>query len=103
MKQQGRNITIQVPESYIANVLFFKLNTSVPCVLVPLQDITREKLLPLENFVKTNVESQKYKPLWLGNTMFVNISKWCRYEQINPDGSITPIMNDTVLETAITP
>ena len=97
LSQRGGAVLIPVPESYFEKGLFIKVNKTVPCVLVPLQDVTREKIISLENFVKNNVESERYKPLWSGNALFVNISKWCKYEQINPDGSTTPIMNGTVL------
>ena len=60
---------------------------SITSVHVPLDLTTIQLLYEIEQFVKTNVDSPRYKPLWLKDTIFVNLSKWCRYELINTDGS----------------
>ena len=63
------------------------INNKVTSVLIPLDDLTRSTLSEIETFVKSNVDSPRYKPLWLKDAMYVNVSRWCLYEQINSDGS----------------
>lgn len=66
-------------------------------VRIPLDEVTRATLNGIESFVKANVASPKYKPLRLNDFMYVNVSKWCRYEQINFDGSCTPMAPNSLL------
>ena len=62
-----------------------------------LDSVTKAKLQVIENFVQANVVSEKYKPLFLHNAMYVNLSKWCKYELMKPDGSRQPLPAETYL------
>ena len=55
------------------------------------------QLSDIEAFVRSNISHKNYKPLWLHEGMCVNISKWCRYELVKPDGAHEPLPNDTIL------
>ena len=66
-------------------------------MLLPLDDGTKSTLSRIESFVKSNVVSQTYKPLWLKDAMYVNISKWCRFETVHFNGTRTLLPQGTVL------
>lgn len=65
-------------------------------VLIPVDESTKASFTTIENFVQANVSSDKYKPLWLKDFMYCNVSHWCNYIQENSDGSqcvVTPEPN----------
>ena len=78
---------IITPRFHREDGLKFLVNASVTSVLVPLDSVTKSVLQNIETFVVDNVDSHKYKPLWLHDAMYVNLSKWCAYELVNMDGS----------------
>ena len=82
---------IKIPQFFREDGLKFLVNNNVTSVLVPLDSVTKSTLANIETFVQANVESEKYKPLWLKDSMYVNISKWCSYFLIAPDGSRQPL------------
>ena len=97
LKLHGRRVLVSVPEFYRDAGLQFTLNGNVTSVLIPLDDSTRKTLGVIENVVKANVQSEKYKPLWLGDVMYCNVSHWCQYDSINSDGTRSAIQPGTVL------
>ena len=66
-------------------------------VLLPLDDQTRNYFKEVEAFVLANIKSEKHKPLYLENLMYVPVSHWCVYVQANKDGSHSRIQPGTVL------
>ncbi|MEL7306364.1 MAG: hypothetical protein AAGK05_00070 [Pseudomonadota bacterium] len=97
LKVHGKRALIAVPEFFRDTALKFNFNNKISSVLVPLDDTTRNTLSSLETFVQANVNSDKYKPLWLKDNMYVNISQWCRYEQVNNDGTRSTIQPGSFL------
>lgn len=97
LKLHGRRVLVSVPEFYRDNGLHFTINGNITSVLFPLDDHTRKTLGVIEGFVKANVQSERYKPLWLGDNMYCNVSQWCQYECINSDGTRSAIQPGTVL------
>ena len=97
LKLHGKRALVVVPEFYRDTGLNFKLNGNITSVLIPLDDSTRKSLTTVETFVKNNVKSEKYKPLWLNEVMYVNVSQWCNYQQINDDGTHSTIQAGTIL------
>lgn len=96
LKDSGRPVIIQT-STFQADHLKMIVNKNVTSALIPLDSTTISKLQEIETFVKENVVSEKYKPLWLNKAMYINLSKWCKYELINFDGSRQPIPVDTFL------
>ena len=95
LKLHGKRVLVQVPEFFRESGPRFLVNGKITSVLVPLDDTTKASLSSLESFVQANVSSEKYKPLWLHEAMYINMSRWCQYDQINPDGSRTSITPET--------
>ena len=93
----GQRVNVRVPEFFRKTGLKFFVNSKVTSVLVPLEDELKTTLGYIDSFVKENVKSEKYKPLWLKDAMCINVSSWCQYQQVNPDGSRTPITSETFL------
>ena len=96
LKLHGKRALISIPEFFKETGLQFMLNNKVTSVLVPLTDNTRAIFSSLESFVQENVQSEKYKPLWLRDRMYVNVSQWCQYEQVNTDGTLTALHTGTL-------
>ncbi|MEL7308513.1 MAG: hypothetical protein AAGK05_12040 [Pseudomonadota bacterium] len=65
LKLNGKRALISIPEFFKETGLKINANNKVASVLVPLTDDTRATLSSLESFVQQNVQSEKYKPLWL--------------------------------------
>ena len=97
LKLHGRRVLVCVPEFFRENGLKFIITGNVTSVLVPLAESTKNSFSAIETFVKANVNSDKYKPLWLHEVMYINISQWCEYAQINPDGTRTLLPSGAVL------
>lgn len=93
----GQPITINIPEFHRNSTLKITLRGCTASVCVPLDSVTRQTLSFIESFVKSNVQSEKYKPLYLNDFMCVSLSAWCRFEKINQDGSRTQLEDGTVL------
>ena len=97
LKLHGNRALIAVPEFYRDVGLKFIFTGNITFVLIPLDDNLRNSLETIETFVKDNVKSEKYKPLWLNEAMYVNVSHYCNYQQINDDGTHSPIQQGTFL------
>ena len=95
IKQNGKRLTIKLP-TFHSKGLQFRCHGTLKSVLVPLHDDTIATLSSVENFVKSRMPDEKYKPLWLGNAMLVNVSRWCAYELISFDGSPQPLPEDVM-------
>lgn len=90
LRIDGKPVLIRVPDFYKESPLKCITRGEVTSALIPLDECTKLTLSTIETFVKANVQSPKYKPLWLKDAMYVNISKWCLFDRINCDGSRTP-------------
>lgn len=88
LKKDGSRIIISTPVIHVSGGLKFLTNKSMSSVLLPLDPATIASLKEIEEFVKENVDSPRYKPLWLKDSMFVSVSKWCRYELLTSNGSV---------------
>ena len=88
---------IKTPSFYREAGLKFTINPKNVSVLVPLDEGTKRSLRTVEDFVKTQVAGERYKPLFLGNAFYVNVSKFCKYEQVMPDGSIEVLSENAVM------
>ena len=97
IKQNGRRVLITTKTFKEKQGPTLHENNGISSMLVPLDCDTINTLRCIEDFVKENVDSPCYKPLWLQNAMYVNVSKWCLYEVLNPDGSIKPASDSIVL------
>ena len=97
LKLHGRRVLIHVPEFFRDSGLKFLVNGKVTSVLIPLEEGTKTSLSSIESFVTTNVPSETFKSSCLHDVMYVNVSRWCEYFQINPDGSRTVIQPGTSL------
>ena len=96
LKLCGNRVLVHVPEFFRETGLKFMMKNNMTSVLVPLDDSTKASLQAIENFVQENVEGT-YKPLWLKEAMYVNVSKWCEYMQVNDDNTQSPIQPGTFL------
>ena len=97
LKLDGRRVLLKIPEFYREDGLKFLVNSSVTAVLIPLSDGVRSTLHDIEYFVQTNVVSEKYKPLWLRESMYVNLSKWCKYFLVDVNGMRRTLPEGTCL------
>ena len=73
------------------------MNNGITSVIVPLDTNLITALQRVEDFVKENVDSPRYKPLWLTGAMCVNVSKWCIYELIDIHGNVKPFTGSVTL------
>lgn len=101
LKLNGRRVIIATPLLHQKKGLKFLVKNNMTAVLVPLDPDTISVLKEIENFTKENIDSERYKPLWLKNAMFVNVSKWCEYELIASDGSPQPFPENQILDTGL--
>ena len=97
LKLHGQPVLIRIPDFYRDNGLKLLCKGEFTSMLLPLDDGTKSTLSRIESFVKSNVVSQTYKPLWLKDAMYVNISKWCRFETVHFNGTRTLLPQGTVL------
>lgn len=97
LKEDGSRVIVKTPNFYREDHLKLLVHADRTSVLVPLDPATKAKFQEIETFVKANVVSEKYKPLWLYDAMYVTLSKWCHYELIKSDGSRQPLPSDTFL------
>lgn len=84
-----------------------KLNGSNFSILVPVETWLRTQLNVIEDFVKQNVNvgnhimapvnGLKYKPLWLGQRMFIRVAHWCNILKRNEIGEFESVKHDTPL------
>ena len=91
LKQDGKRLIINLPIFRRQHGLGFFLNGNMNSVIVPLNADTIATLTEVENFIKASMPQEKYKPLCLGETMFVNVSKWCKFELVNADATRQPL------------
>ena len=96
LKLCGNRVMVHIPEFYRESGLRFRLSNNITSVLVPLDDNSRTSFQAIEKFVEENVTGT-YKALWLKEAMYVNVSKWCEYIQINDDNTQSPIQPGTFL------
>ena len=90
-------VLIKVPTFYSAEPLKIIHYENLKAAHIPLDPVTRAKLTEIDSFVEQAVDSPTYKPIWKGDVLFVNFSRWCKYEIIMPDGSRQPMSSDTAL------
>ena len=94
---RGSRLLIKTPGFFRKAGLKFTINPKNVSVLVPLDEGTRQSLRTVEEFVKTQVAGERYKPLFLGNAFYVNVSRFCKYEQVMSDGKIQILDEDTFM------
>ena len=82
---------------YSAEPLKVAYYENLKAAYIPLDPATRAKLTEIEKFVEQAVDSPTYKPIWKGDALFINFSRWCKYETVMPDGSRQPMPSDAVL------
>ena len=97
IKRDGQRVLISTPEIFQPTGLYFKQNGKMSSVLVPLDDTTRNAFKEVESEVLTNIQTEKHKPLYLQDSMFVPMSHWCLVNQVNKDGSHSPIQPGVLL------
>ena len=88
---------IKVPNFYSPEPLKVIKTGAMSAAQIPLDPMTRQTLTMIDNFVEANVDSPEYKPLWKGDFMYVNFSRWCQYELMLPDGTCKPMEKERVL------
>ena len=93
----GSRLILKTPTFYRKTGLKFVINPKSISMLVPLDEGTRNSLQTVEEFVKTQMAGERYKPLFLGNAFHVNVSRFCKYEQVMPDGSIEKLAENNFL------
>ena len=91
LKSDGKNVIFCTVPFRREEGLKFNVHNAMTSVLVPLDSDLIASLTRVENFIKDLVSLEKYKPLWLRSGMFVNVSKWCKYELVKPDGTTQPL------------
>ena len=94
VKENGRRFLITTPPYEMKEGPKFMMNNNITSVLVPLCAPIVAELQRVENFVKENVDSPRYKPLWLFGNMYVNVSKFCNYEVIDGNNYAKPLLGD---------
>ena len=98
IRRNGQPILVKVPEFHTKSGLKFHTQNSFTAVVVPLNDSIRNELRDIEAFVKANVKSRCYKPLNLeSEDLYINVSKWCKYFQLNFDGSTCSLAENVLL------
>ena len=93
----GQRVLIKVPNFYTNTPLQIHVGQHATAAVIPMDPVTFARLQEIDNFMKKTVTSGKYKPLWKGERMIVNFSRWCHYEKMLPDGTRQPMPEDTVL------
>ena len=66
-------------------------------VHIPSDPRTRAHFDEIDAFVKENYPNENYKPLWRGENLLINFSRWCTYEILRPDGKREPMPPGTYL------
>ena len=97
LKENGRRVVVTTPAFHREEGLKFTVNNNITAVLVPLDSDTLCFLKTIEDFVILNVGSEQYKPLWLDGAMYVNLSKWCKFELLKSDGTHQTLPPDMLL------
>ena len=97
IRLHGKPLTVQTPNCYIDTGLKMYVKGNMTAALIPLDESTKTTLRWVESFVLQNVDSSKYKPLQLAESMFINVSKWCVHEKVNNDGSCTVLAPGSVM------
>ena len=89
----GSRLLIKTPTFYRDSGLKFTIFPNSVSVLVPIDEKTKASLETVEGFVKEQVAGERYKPLFLGEASNIKVSKFCKYEQVMPDGTIQPLVD----------
>ena len=93
----GQRVLIKVPNFYSDTPLQIHVNQHTTATVIPMDPVTLSRLQEIDNFVQKVVTTGTYKPLWKGDRMIVNFSRWCKYEKVLPDGTRVPMPEATVL------
>jgi len=88
LKLHGKRAVVEVKDIVRESSLVFRNNGNIASVLIPLDENSTSALSTIENFVQTNFEGGKYKPLWLNDFMFCNVSHWCQFLEESADGAV---------------
>ena len=93
----GQRVLIKVPNFYSDTPLQIHVSQNATAAVIPMDPVTLSRLQEIDNFVQKVVTTGTYKPLWKGDRMIVNFSRWCKYEKMLPDGTREPMPEATVL------
>ena len=93
----GQRVIIKVPNFYSDTPLHIHVSPNATAAVIPMDPVTIARLQEIDNFIKKTVTTGRYKPLWKGDRMIVNFSRWCKYEKMLPDGTREPMPEATVL------
>ena len=93
----GRQAAFKVPNFYSDTPLHIHVGVNSTATVIPMDPVTFARLQEIDNFVLKTVTTGKYKPLYKGDRIMINFSRWCKYEKMLPDGTRQPMPEDTVL------
>ena len=96
LRQNGKRLIITLTINCREHGLVFYRNGNMKSITVPLNPAIIATLTEVEHFIKASVPDEKYKPLCLSETMFVNVSKWCKYELVNADVTRQPLPENVI-------
>ena len=97
LRMYGERIVVNIPEFFRESGLKFLVNKNSTAVLVPLDITIRASFQVIEKYIQENITDGQYKPLWLKDAMYVNVSKWCEYIYIGNEGVRSPVQPGTTL------
>ena len=95
LKSNG-HVLIKIPNFYTDNPMKILSTGNLTAALIPLDVVTRTKTSEIDRFVQENVVSTLYKPIWKGENICINFSRWCKYEKLLNNGSHQEMLNETL-------
>ena len=93
----GGRATFKVPTFYSDTPLHIHVAANNTATVIPMDPTTLARLHEIDNFVLEQVNSGNYKPLYKGDRIMLNFSRWCKYEKLLPDGTRQPMPEGTAL------
>ena len=93
----GGRATFKVPTFYSDTPLHIHVAANNTATVIPMDPTTLARLHEIDNFVLEQVNSGNYKPLYKGDRIMLNFSRWCKYEKLLPDGTRQPMPEGTTL------
>ena len=93
----GERATFKVPTFYSDTPLHVHVAANSTATVIPMDPTTLARLNEIDNFVLEQVNTGNYKPLYKGNRIMLNFSRWCKYEKLLPDGTRQPMPEGTAL------
>ena len=97
IKINGQAARIVVPNFYSGVPLHNRTHGKMTSLAIPLDPQTRSRFEELDTFARANANGGTYKELWKGEMTFINLSRWCKYEMMQPNGLRHAMPTDTIL------